>query len=491
MSQAARFKVASITRREIMFPLVYDTDIERHATASEIGAMLAAYRAHAERDGRAPLADLRAALSRTMEPHLEIVAPCKAGYRFLRVGAAIVAACDRDLTGQCLTEAPAAIARPLAALFDRVVTEGRPLFTVQRALHAHKVRVWDRLVLPCRDEAGADRLLVALLPRVRREDLLDAVLEASCDGIMSLRAVRDQGGAVVDAVIMSANGRACDYAGHPVWRLVDGSLRDLFPGLLGTGFWERCVQVVEERTTERFEINLSHERMDTWLRLTVAPLEDGFVMSFSDITDLKYALFETEVSRQELAAEIEQRQALEAELRRLSITDDLTGALNRRGFADAVRVQVALATRYRHDLSVLALDIDHFKLINDRFGHAAGDTVLTAVAALFVEAARGDVDIVGRVGGEEFMILLPHTALSGAVAFAERLRARLETTAISVGGDTVGVTTSIGVKAFAPGMPPEQMLLDADKALYRAKALGRNRTVVFEADAASPRVACA
>jgi diguanylate cyclase (GGDEF)-like protein len=101
------------------------------------------------------------------------------------------------------------------------------------------------------------------------------------------------------------------------------------------------------------------------------------------------------------------------------------------------------------------------------------------------------VDIVGRVGGEEFMILLPHTALSGAVAFAERLRARLETTAISVGGDTVGVTTSIGVKAFAPGMTPEQMLLDADKALYRAKALGRNRTVVFEADAASPRVACA
>jgi diguanylate cyclase (GGDEF)-like protein len=300
---------------------------------------------------------------------------------------------------------------------------------------------------------------------------------------MSLRAVRDRGGEVVDAVIMSANGRACDYAGHPVWRLVDGSLRDLFPGLLGTGFWERCVRVVEERTTERFEVNLSHERLDTWLRLTVAPLEDGFVMSFSDITDLKYALFEAEVSRQELAGEIEQRRALEAELRRLSVTDDLTGVLNRRGFADAVRAQTALATRYRHDLSVLALDIDHFKLINDRFGHAAGDAVLTAVAALFVEAARMDVDIVGRVGGEEFMILLPHTALSGALAFAERLRLLLETTGIPMGGEAVRVTTSIGARAFAPGMTSDQMLLDADKALYRAKALGRNRTVAFEADA--------
>ncbi|WP_188312138.1 sensor domain-containing diguanylate cyclase [Salinarimonas soli] len=470
-----------------MFPLVYDTDIERHATAAEIGAILAAYRGCAERDGRAPLDVLRDRLSPGIQVHLEIVAPSPDGYRFLQVGPAIVAACGRDLTGRLLADAPAEIARPLTSLFDRVVADGRPLFTVQRSLDARAVRVWDRLVLPARAPEGEDRLLVALLPRVRREDLLDAVLEASCDGIMSLRAVRDRGGEVVDAVIMSANGRACDYAGHPVWRLVDGSLRDLFPGLLGTGFWERCVKVVEERTTERFEINLSHARRDTWLRLTVAPLEDGFVMSFNDITDLQYALFEAEVSRQELAAEIEQRQALEAELRRLSITDDLTGVLNRRGFANAVRAQTAVARRYGHDLALLALDIDHFKHVNDRFGHAAGDTVLMAVAALFVDSARVDIDIVGRVGGEEFMVLLPHTALGGALAFAERLRRSLADTDIAVGGERVRITTSIGLRAFGPGISPEQMLLDADKALYRAKALGRNRTVVFEgADSLAP-----
>ncbi len=455
----------SFTRRKVMFPLVHDTDIERHAAAPEIGTMLAAFRAQAGADGRAPLEALRDALGPALCAFTIVVGRGPEGYAAL--------------------DPPGAPVGP-AGMLDRALAEGRPLFCVERGAEDRQVRIWDRLVLPCRDAAGADRPLVARLPRDARADMLDAVLEASCDGIMSLRAVRDCGGAVVDAVVMSANAQACAYAGHPVWRLVDASLRDLFPGLLGTGFWERCLKVVEERTTERFEINLSHQRLDTWLRLTMAPLEDGFVLSFNDITDLKYALFEAEVSRQELADEIERCQALEAELRRLSVTDDLTGVLNRRGFTQALRAQAAQATRYRHDLSLLAVDIDHYKGVNDRFGHAAGDSVLTAVAELFRRTARLDVDIVGRVGGEEFMILLPQTGLGGALIFAERLRARVEAAIIPVGCETIGVTVSIGVHAFARGTPPERLALDADKALYRAKALGRNRTVSFEAVEAAP-----
>lgn len=462
-----------------MQPPVHHTDLERHA-ASRIGTALSAYRAVAEADGRAPLAGLRAALGTAHAPHLEIAAPEDGGYRVLAAGPAAAAAAGADLSGRRLDEAPAALAALLASVLAQALAERRPLLTVQRSLDPADARLWDRLVLPCRDEDGADRLLTVVRPRQRRVELLDAVLEASRDGIMSLRALRDEAGRIADAVVLTANGRAAEYTGHPVERLVAGTLRDLLPGLFQAGLWARCLKVMEERATERFELNIAHARLDTWLRFTLAPLEDGFVMSFSDVTDLKYALFEAEVTRQDLAAEIEQRQALEAELRRLSVTDDLTGVLNRRGFADAVRGQAALATRHGHELSLLALDIDHFKAVNDRFGHAGGDTVLQGVAALFCGSARIDVDIVGRVGGEEFMILLPHTGLSGALAFAERLRARLAETPIPVAGDRVHVTTSIGVHAFRPGSSPERMLLDADKALYRAKSLGRNRTVALE-----------
>ncbi len=463
-----------------MLPFIYDTDIERHAASPEIAAALSAWRALAGPDGRAPLAALQDALGPAHAPHLVLSARGPDGrYRFLAAGRTVVAAAGRDLAGRRLDEALPDLAPALAALYDRALAEGRPLLTLQRAERAPATRAWDRLVLPC-EAAGEDRVLVALTPRLRRDDLLDAVLEASRDGIMSLRAVRDATGRVTDAVVLTANARAGAYAGQPVARLVDGSLRRLFPGLVGTGFWELCLAVVETRATERLEVNLARGGLDTWLRITVAPLEDGFVMSFSDVTDLKYAAFEAEAARRELAVEVEGRRALEEELRRLSVTDELTGVLNRRGFLAAVRREAALAARYGHALAVLAVDLDHFKAVNDRFGHAGGDRVLAAVAGLFAGAARLDVDVIGRVGGEEFMILLPHTGREGAEAFAERLRLALAEAPIAVDGTPVRVTTSIGLRSFDPGAEPEQMLLDADKALYRAKETGRNRTVVFE-----------
>jgi diguanylate cyclase (GGDEF)-like protein len=330
-------------------------------------------------------------------------------------------------------------------------------------------------MVPSAHDTSLDRPAVA----AHRDGLLDAVLEATRDGIMSLSAVRDGRGRMVDALVLTANGPAGTYAGHPVPGLVGGRLRELLPAFAGAGLWERCVAVVEERRTERFELDLGHDGRDTWLRFTLAPLADGFVMSFGDVTDLKYALFEAELARQDLAAEIEGRRRLEAELRRLSVTDDLTGVLNRRGFADAVRAQAALAARHGWDLALLALDIDHFKAVNDRHGHAGGDAVLRAVAALFTGMAGSRGDLVGRVGGEEFMILLPRTDLAGALDAAEALRAAVEALAIPAGPERIRVTTSIGVHAVADGAP-ERMLLDADKALYRAKALGRNRIVAFE-----------
>jgi diguanylate cyclase len=127
--------------------------------------------------------------------------------------------------------------------------------------------------------------------------------------------------------------------------------------------------------------------------------------------------------------------------------------------------------------SIIAIDIDHFKKINDRFGHAGGDEVLMAVAAIFNDALRRNVDLVARVGGEEFMLLLPQTDESGAIDLAERLRRHLADMPVSIGGESVSITASFGVKRFDGRSDPERLTIEADDALYKAKRGGRNCVV--------------
>jgi diguanylate cyclase (GGDEF)-like protein len=319
-------------------------------------------------------------------------------------------------------------------------------------------------------------------------EVLRAVLDASCDGILGLRAVRDGSGAVRDAVVLTANGRAAAFIGHRLERLIDGHILELMPSLEPSGAWTRCVGVIERRVTERFEMQCDLDGMDTWFQATAVPLGDGFMLSLSDVTALKYALFDMEVTkeeaeraREELASEIVARKMMEGELRRIALTDGLTGVLNRRGFDDVVRSVTAGARRYGHALSVVAVDIDHFKRVNDLHGHAAGDTVLMTIAALIADELRRDTDSISRVGGEEFMLLLPHTPAAGAAILAERLRRRVLETPITVGDTVIHVTASFGVRELPTHGDSERMLIEADDALYRAKQQGRNRVVVWSA----------
>jgi diguanylate cyclase (GGDEF)-like protein len=164
------------------------------------------------------------------------------------------------------------------------------------------------------------------------------------------------------------------------------------------------------------------------------------------------------------------------ELELLATTDELTGLHNRRSLMNRLKFEVARTRRFRTPLSAVMLDIDHFKLINDRFGHQAGDAVLAAIGRLVRENVRV-IDVAGRYGGEELCILLPNTPLEGACKFAETLRSRIEAQVHSVGERTVPVTASLGVGAFNHmDIDDADMLLkQADGALYRAKAKGRNR----------------
>jgi two-component system, cell cycle response regulator len=182
-------------------------------------------------------------------------------------------------------------------------------------------------------------------------------------------------------------------------------------------------------------------------------------------------------------AAIRRAQALETtradnrRLEALATTDPLTRVLNRRALLDRLTAEVDRARRFSSSLSLLLLDVDHFKHINDTCGHLAGDSVLRQLGGLLEDAIR-KVDIVARYGGEEFVAILPETAIEGGVTFAERLRERIAGQAFDVGAEhPVHLTVSVGIATFpSPRVAStEDLFARADEALYRAKSGGRNQ----------------
>lgn len=180
---------------------------------------------------------------------------------------------------------------------------------------------------------------------------------------------------------------------------------------------------------------------------------------------------------------IQRAQALEStradnlRLEQLARTDPLTRVLNRRALTERLVAETDRVRRYDSTVSLMLIDLDHFKQVNDHYGHLVGDDVLAEMAA-YLQGAVRSVDVVARYGGEEFVVVLPETGAAGASAFAERLREGVESHAFSRGGgQTLQLTASIGVATFpSPGIESvDDLLAAADQALYRAKAEGRNR----------------
>ena len=189
-----------------------------------------------------------------------------------------------------------------------------------------------------------------------------------------------------------------------------------------------------------------------------------------------------------------------AELELQSQTDGLTGLFNHRHFQERLRQEVARAARQGHSLTLLMIDVDDFKEFNDTYGHPQGDELLRRLAGLLVECTRTDVDFVARYGGEEFAVLLPETGVGGGETAAERLHDRFtaertaeavaeairsateeQATAGVVDDLEVSITISIGVAGFPEhAQTPDQLVANADKALYHAKRLGKNRFAVYE-----------
>ena len=188
-----------------------------------------------------------------------------------------------------------------------------------------------------------------------------------------------------------------------------------------------------------------------------------------------------------LAAAVSERRRFEAQLARLADHDSLTDLLSRRRFQAELRRLLAEARRYRTHGSLLFLDLDDFKRVNDRLGHSAGDELLIGLAALLCSRLR-DSDLLARLGGDEFAIVLPHTGSAQAQALAGQLLDAIRSHSFPIGSDPVAVTASIGIALFPEhGNTIEELLARADSAMYEAKGAGRNCLCVYAPDGGPSR----
>ena len=209
-------------------------------------------------------------------------------------------------------------------------------------------------------------------------------------------------------------------------------------------------------------------------RITEAVLRDGARFQLGAHTTIKFVWSD------------DAEAGYQRKLAQGALHEPLTGLYNRRHFLERLTAELAAAQRHGRALSLLLIDLDHFRRVNDRYGHLAGDEALRAVAFVLQGAVRKE-DVVARFGGEEFVVLARETALTGAKTLAERIRRAVERAPIRFGEEllaitvSVGVTVSVGLTRFEPGRTEQQLLAAADRALLRAKQNGRNTVVAAPA----------
>lgn len=279
-----------------------------------------------------------------------------------------------------------------------------------------------------------------------------AVIHASLDGFW----ITDTTGRILDT-----NPAMCRISGYSREELLHLNIRDFEADETPE---EIAAHTREMQENGHVQFEARHRRKDGVIInvevsvLFVPELEERFFAFVRDITE---------------------RKRLESELTRRAHLDYLTGVSSRGHFMEQVELELSRAQRYAKDLSILMMDLDFFKQVNDSHGHKAGDTVLKKLAEVCRHALR-DVDIIGRVGGEEFAILLPETEKQEAVEVAERLRAAIGSARVPMEqGLPLRFTVSIGVASMATRDDNVDVLLSlADKALYEAKNSGRNRVCV-------------
>ncbi len=247
-------------------------------------------------------------------------------------------------------------------------------------------------------------------------------------------------------------------------------------------FTESAAQIGSAIEIILLSFALAERLYDAMQRRFIAEKESIHIKEELILTQQKqYQELEVQVQSrtQDLQVALEKVKTLNDELSDLSTMDQVTGVRNRRYFDDMLDKEFRRALRTRSSLSLIMVDLDHFKLVNDNYGHLAGDLSLKTVATAMYNIVKRPPDLVCRYGGEELAIILPDTDNKGAATIAERIRHQIESLVIKYQGETIKLTASLGVASLIPNNQKTVSLLIelADKALYQAKKHGRNRTV--------------
>lgn len=473
-----------------MYQEVHTHNIAERAYAPEVADLLRRFERSAQGDlGGAPFEDFSHELLSFCSRDIMIMAPVEGDYVYEHFGRDIARNVGGDRTGARVSGMAPNVSRFTIACYDQVLASGKPLYSIHRAVKTVRVSLWERLVLPTTRADSERRLIVFSKPLHFREELLTTVLDTSPAGIVALRAVRDDEGDIARTVIITANRRAAAMAGAPDGALVDAEGRQALPFLADDTVWRRCLYVMELRRGDMFETCHEIDGREVWLQIALAPLGDGLVMTLTDISELKLAnltlqsraatlaleIGKERATRRALSHELGQREEREQELRRLAETDPLTTLLNRRSLIEKANAEIAAAAASGHETSLFIIDLDHFKQVNDTHGHPAGDAVIRAFADLLLGQMRAGHDLVGRLGGEEFAVVLPRTGAREARRIAERLHQALRRSHLPV-SETLDlqVTASIGVATRHADEDFNAFVARADKQLYRAKNEGRN-----------------
>jgi diguanylate cyclase (GGDEF)-like protein/PAS domain S-box-containing protein len=304
--------------------------------------------------------------------------------------------------------------------------------------------------------------------------ILSVAIDAAASGVV----ITDKRG-----VIVWVNPAACRMTGYGVEELVGQPTALLKSGRHPPEFYAQLWKTVLSGVTwQGAIINRRKDGSEYHEEQTIAPVADraGEVTHFIAIKQDVTARVEAEAAlreaRDELTRRVAEVEALHAQLREQALRDPLTGLFNRRYLDETLPRELARAGRDDAPLSLVVIDIDHFKRVNDTWGHHVGDAALAALGRLLAARSRAS-DVACRFGGEEFVMVLPDASLDDAVRCAEVWRHALREVVVPAGDTGVRITISAGIAAWRPGESAQQLFARADQALYAAKRDGRDRVV--------------
>ncbi len=283
--------------------------------------------------------------------------------------------------------------------------------------------------------------------------MMAGILDSSLNGIMAFKAIRGEDHTITDFEYLLANRAVKDILGHSPEYLQGRRLLEVYPGHRESGLFEKYAGVVEIREPIDMEYRYNFDDKDSWYRIMAVPFEDGFVVTFSDITAMKRN---------------------EEKLSDLATTDTMTGLFNRRTGLAILSNKMELARRDNTSLTVCFIDVNNLKMVNDTFGHKEGDDLIKTAARIVKESLR-ESDVMCRMGGDEFLFILSQCTSDCSIPVWERVQAKIAETNKD-GERPYEISLSHGFAEYSPaaGLTLDELVEAADGAMYAEKTALKN-----------------